>query len=54
MTKKQKKTLKRILVAALLLVVLKLLPLSEMLGSVFGEAEDGTPFVLRKIATVVL
>ena len=54
MTKKQKKTLKRILVAAFLLVVLKLLPLSEMLGSVFGEAEDGTPFVLRKIATIVL
>ncbi len=54
MTNKQKKTLKRILVATVLLVILQLLPLSEMLGSVFGKAEDGTPFVLRKIATIIL
>ncbi|MBR5040671.1 MAG: cadmium-translocating P-type ATPase [Clostridiales bacterium] len=54
MTRKQTKTLQRILVAAVLLIVLKLLPLSDILESVFGDAEDGTPFVLRKIATIVL
>ncbi|MBR5417709.1 MAG: cadmium-translocating P-type ATPase [Clostridiales bacterium] len=54
MTRKQTKTLQRILVAAVLLIVLKMLPLSAILESVFGDAEDGTPFVLRKIATIVL
>ncbi|MBR5417919.1 MAG: cadmium-translocating P-type ATPase [Clostridiales bacterium] len=54
MTRKQKKTLTRIITAAVLLVVLHFLPLSDILGSIFGEAEDGAAPVLRRAATIVL
>ena len=54
MTRKQKKTLTRIITAAVLLVVLHFLPLSDILGSIFGEAEDGAAPVLRRVATIVL
>ena len=54
MTRKQKKTLIRIITAAALLVVLHFLPLSDILESIFGEAEDGAAPVLRRVATIVL
>lgn len=54
MTRKQKKTLIRILTAAALLVILHFLPLSDILESIFGDAEDGAAPVLRRVATIVL
>ena len=54
MTRKQKKTLTRIITAAVLLVVLHFLPLSNILESIFGSAEDGAAPALRRAATIVL
>ena len=50
MTRKQKKTLTRILTAAALLVLLHFLPLSDILENIFGSSEDGAAPVLRRIA----
>ena len=54
MSRKQKKTLIRILVAAALLVLLHLLPVSDMMESIFGDASDGAAPVLRRLGTVAL
>ncbi len=52
MTKKQKKTLIRILSAAALLVILHVLPLSSMLDSLYGS--DGEHAVLRRITMILI
>ena len=54
MTRKQKKTLTRILTSAALLVLLHFLPLSDILGSIFGSSEDGAAPVLRRIAMIAI
>ena len=54
MTRKQKKTLIRILTAAALLVVLHFLPLSDILENIFGSSEDGAAPALRRAAAIVL
>ena len=52
MTKKQKKTMIRILSAAALLVILHVLPLSSMLDSLYGS--DGEHAVLRRITMILI
>ena len=54
MTRKQKKTLTRILTAAALLVLLHFLPLSDILENIFGSSEDGAAPVLRRIAMIAV
>ena len=54
MTRKQKKTLTRILTAAALLVLLHFLPLSDILENIFGSSEDGAAPVLRRIAIIAV
>ena len=52
MSKKQKKTLLRILAAAAVLVLLELLPLSSLLDSLYGS--DGGNAVLRRATLIVI
>ena len=54
MTRKQKKTLTRILTAAALLVLLHFIPLSDILENIFGSSEDGAAPVLRRIAMIAV
>lgn len=54
MSRKQKKTLIRILVSAALLVLLHFLPVSDMMEAIFGDASDGAAPVLRRLGTVAL
>ena len=54
MTRKQKKTLTRILTAAALLLLLHFLPLSDILENIFGSSEDGAAPGLRRIAMIAV
>ena len=55
MSRKQKKTLIRILVAAALLVVLHFLPLSDILDSVLGGiGSESTRDIIERVVTIVL